>query len=183
MPLPEDEAHELLLLGILRHGPMHGYALNTWIAHNWEACTALKKPTAYYLLNKMTHRGWVTWDEDQRSRGPQRRIYHLTPEGEIAFWHLLRKNLSTHQPVYFAGDVGLSFLDVLSPDEARSLLQSRLEQVRARQRALQNAPVHPGTAALALEHQRYHLAAEAQWLEHLLERLSTQFCLTEESHG
>ncbi|WP_299025402.1 helix-turn-helix transcriptional regulator [uncultured Thermanaerothrix sp.] len=183
MPLPEDEAHELLLLGLLRRGPMHGYALNKWITHNWGACTALKKPTAYYLLSKMAHRGWITWDKDSTGHGPQRRVYRLTPTGEVAFWNLLRKNLGTYQPVYFAGDVGLSFLDVLPPDEARFLLQNRQQQVQTRRQALEKAPTHTGTAALALEHQRYHLAAEERWLEHLLEHLTAYLSSEEELHG
>ncbi|MGB9799282.1 MAG: PadR family transcriptional regulator [Thermanaerothrix sp.] len=183
MPLPEDEANELLLLGLLRRGPTHGYALNALIAHDWDTCAALKKPTAYYLLKRMAQKGWVTWNKDHPARGLQRRIYRLTPEGEHAFWQLLRKNLSDYHPIYFAGDIGLSFLDALSPHEARDLLQKRLAQIQARRLTLENAPAHAGAVALALEHQRYHLAAEAHWLEHVLETLTTYISSQEYIHG
>ena len=44
---------KLLLLGILRRQEMHGYQLFEFIDRDLAACTNLKKPTAYYLLNRM----------------------------------------------------------------------------------------------------------------------------------
>ena len=44
---------ELLLLGVLRQGEMHGYQLHDFIERSLAFCTDLKKPTAYFLLDKM----------------------------------------------------------------------------------------------------------------------------------
>ena len=48
---------ELLLLGFLRREQAHGYRLNEFIEREMTACTDIKKPTAYFLLDKMAHEG------------------------------------------------------------------------------------------------------------------------------
>ena len=44
---------QLLLLGLLRREDMHGYRLNEFIERDMAFCTDVKKPTAYYLLDKL----------------------------------------------------------------------------------------------------------------------------------
>jgi DNA-binding PadR family transcriptional regulator len=44
---------QLLLLGLLRRQEMHGYQLNEFIEEKMHSCIDLKKPTAYYLLDKL----------------------------------------------------------------------------------------------------------------------------------
>ena len=115
---------ELLILGILRHQKMHGYQLAEFIDNNLAACTDLKKATAYFLLDKMFAAGWVAYEEDQEGKRPPRRVYQITPDGEAGFQRLLRENLATYKPAYFASDIGLGFLDALQPEEALILLRS-----------------------------------------------------------
>jgi len=48
---------QLLLLGLLRRQEMHGYQLNEFIEEKMHFCIDLKKPTAYYLLDKLAQEG------------------------------------------------------------------------------------------------------------------------------
>ena len=164
--------NELLLLGILRKQDMHGYQLSEFIEHYLSTCTDLKKPTAYFLLEKMAAAGWVVDKQTQEGKRPPRRVYHLTPEGETAFQRLLRANLASYQSVAFSDDTGLAFLDALPAEEARQLLAQRYQEIETRRVALLAAPPHAGTLAWMIEHQQRHLAAEAEWVNQLMARLA-----------
>jgi DNA-binding PadR family transcriptional regulator len=159
---------ELLLLGLLRHQGMHGYQLLEFIDTQMSSCVDLKKPTAYYLLDKMAAAGWIGYEQEQQGNRPPRRVYHITPEGEVAFQRLLRENLAGYPPVHFAGDVGLAFVDALPPQAAVSLLEQRRQEAQARLDAAKAAPVHPGGAQLLIDHQIHHLTAELVWLERVI---------------
>lgn len=169
---------ELLLLGLLRQGEMHGYRLNEFINRDLAYCTDLKRPTAYHLLSKMTDSGWIVETEEQEGNRPPRKVYQLTADGEQAFQRLLRENLAAHTPTRFPDDMGIAFLDALSPTEARELLHTRRQGIQAEQAAIQAALSgghgHSGLGiVLVLEHQAHHLAAELAWLDAVIARLST----------
>ncbi len=162
---------ELLLLGLLRQMDMHGYRLAEFIERDLTICTDLKKPTAYFLLEKMTRAGWLASSESQAGHRPPRRVYRLTPQGEAQFQRLLRQNLAGYTPAYFAGDIGLAFLETLEPAEALALLGQRrtaLAEALAETRA---APPHAGSPQLVIEHRLRHLAAELEWLDEVIQRL------------
>ena len=76
---------KLLLLGLLRQQEMHGYQLYEFIERELSFCTDLKKPTAYYLLNKMAERGWIVEEQSQEGKRPPRKVFRLTAQGEAAY--------------------------------------------------------------------------------------------------
>ncbi|MGD8406362.1 MAG: PadR family transcriptional regulator [Anaerolineales bacterium] len=155
---------KLLLLGLLRRQEMHGYQLHEFIDQNLALCTDLKKPTAYYLLDKMDADGWLITETEQEGNRPPRRIYRLTPKGEEAFQRLLRENLAHYDPVNFPGDMGLAFLDSLDADEALTLLTQQKQELETRLQEIQDVPVHQGSLQLVFSHQKRHLQAELDWL-------------------
>ncbi|HEX2906909.1 MAG TPA: PadR family transcriptional regulator [Phototrophicaceae bacterium] len=165
---------ELLLLGLLRQADMHGYQLHEFINQNMASCVELKKPTAYYLLDKMAESGWITQTEIQEGNRPPRRVYQVTPEGEAVFQRLLRENLAAHLPQRFAGDIGLAFLDSLPPAEARTYLLERRKALAAEVEAAQAIPAHAGSMQLVIDHLRYHLTAELRWLDEVLHHLTEE---------
>lgn len=159
---------ELLLLGLLRSHEQHGYRLVEFIENNLSTCTDLKKSTAYFLLDKMAKNGWVTTSEAQEGNRPRRQVYTITPAGEMVFEDLLRKNLETQYTTYFKGDTGLLFIQSLPKDEALTLLETRLEALRAFRSKLQSAPQHGENANWLIEHQIFHLNSEEAWLSRLI---------------
>lgn len=159
---------KLLLLGLLRNQDMYGYQLNEFIETSLSACVNLKKPTAYYVLNKMHADGWVSMSEEQEGNRPPRRVYSITAEGEAAFQTLLRRNLAAHWPTHFGGDVGLAFLDDLPPEEALPLLEKRRVALAAQYTAVASVPAHPGSVQYMIEHQKRHLQAEMVWLDEII---------------
>lgn len=161
---------ELLLLGLLRRGDTHGYQLHEFINRYMASCVDLKKPTAYYLLDRMAAAGWVTRTDQQEGSRPPRRVYAITPEGEEVFRLLLRQNLAAHHPARFPGDIGLAFLDALPPAEAHAHLLIRRAALAGEIAALADVPLHTGALQLMVEHRARHLAAELDWLDTVLAR-------------
>ncbi len=162
---------ELLLLGVLRQADMHGYRLTEFIERDMGTCIDLKKPTAYYLLDKMVARGWVTRHEEREGARPPRQVYRLTAEGEALFQSLLRDNLAHYAPVRFASDIGLAYLDALPPEEALRLLAERRAALEAELDAAQGTPDHRGALHWLIEHRRFHLETELRWLAHVMREL------------
>lgn len=161
----------LLLLGLLRREEMHGYRLHEFIDRELTFCSDLKKPTAYYLLNKMTTEGWITEETAQEGNRPPRKVYSITPAGEAAFQLLLRENVASFIPSHFPGDTGIAYLDALPPAEAVELLHQRRAQLQQAQAKTGAVPAHGGSLEWVVEHQRCHLAAEADWLNKIIEQL------------
>lgn len=162
---------KLLLLGLLRRQEMHGYQLNEFIDNNLALCTDLKKATAYYLLDKMSGEGLIRAETEQEGNRPPRRVYRLTDAGEAAFQALLRENLAAYAPVNFPGDIGLAFLDWLTPEEALPLLLAQREKAQARLAEIRAVPVHGGSLQLVFLHQTHHLQAELAWLDEVTQLL------------
>jgi DNA-binding PadR family transcriptional regulator len=164
---------ELLLLGLIRQSEMHGYRIIEFIERDLAICTDLKKPTAYFLLDKMAQNGWISWTEERDGNRPPRRIYQITPEGEGQFQTLLRESLAHYEPVKFTDDIALAFSEVLSPAERLDLLSKRRQVLQARLEAVRSTPSHPGMAQFVIDHQCVHLESELRWMDELIERIST----------
>ena len=162
---------KLLLLGLLRNQEMHGYQINDFIDAFLSVCVDVKKPTAYYLLNKMHEEGWIAVEEEQEGNRPVRRIYSLTNTGEEAFKKLLRENLRSYAPVQFNSDIGLAFMDAVAADESTALLLKRRKELENQLLTINAIPEHPGNFQLMIEHQSRHLAAELEWLDEVIARL------------
>jgi DNA-binding PadR family transcriptional regulator len=165
---------ELLLLGLLRRVDMHGYQLHEFINRYMVSCTDLKKPTAYYLLDKLQERGWiaVAREEIGENNRPPRRVYQVTEAGESAFQRLLRENLTAYHSTTFPGNIGLAFLDTLNRDEALLLLKERQATLSAELTAARSIPVHEGSMQFVIDHQIHHLESEVAWLDKVIARLT-----------
>lgn len=162
---------ELALLGLLRQENAHGYQLHEMINQYLEFCTDIKRPTAYALLDKLTDAGLIeVHHEEQLGRRPKRRVYRVTAAGEARFQQLLRESLSSYTPVRFSDDIGIAFMDALSSEEAMLLLRQRRNSLAQYLNSIKDTQ-HPGGKAmnLVLEHYRWHLQSELDWLDHLLQ--------------
>jgi len=165
---------KLLLLGLLHQQEMHGYQLFEFIDRDLSACTDLKRPTAYYLLNKMAQDGWIAEEQMQEGNRPPRKVYRLTPLGESVFQDLLRQNLSAYTPVNFPGDTGMAFLDSIAPQEALALLRERRAAMAAALDEASAVPAHQGSLQWVVAHQARHLAAELEWLDEVIAAIQTR---------
>ena len=170
----------LLLLGLLRHGPMSGYDLHRIVRAYGELYTDLKKANVYYLLERLAADGFLAVRAEAGARGPRRErlIYSLTAAGQARFYDLLREVLRSFEPAHTGVDVAVVLLRSLPQDEAQSLLEGRRQAVAARRRQVA-AEWGDETGGSVLEQiARDHLLslidAELAWVERALKRLGEQ---------
>lgn len=163
---------ELLLLGVLLQEKMHGYRLNEYVAHAMGMYADLKKPTAYYALQKLEKGGYVRRDVEREGKRPERHVYEITDEGRDRFHDLLRQHLGGFTRTYFADDIGIAFMDRLPKPEARRLLAEKREKVQAVLKQFLEVPDHGGSWSHVIKHNVAHLITEAAWLDEVLSELA-----------
>lgn len=165
---------ELIILGLLRQTEMHGYRLIELVERDLHSSADLKKPTAYFLLNKLARAGLVARSRARDGKRPPKWIYHLTAEGEARFQKLLRENLAAYPPTVFAIEAGLAFLDQLDSSEAVELLRARRRILEGRLKQASADDDRRRAFPLVSSHQTAHLTAEVQWLSDLIARMESQ---------
>ena len=164
----------LLLLGLLRAQEMHGYQLNEFIDQQMNFCVDLKRSTAYYLLDKLCRDGYVAEEIEREGNRPERRVYRITPAGEVHFQELLRQNLSTYVPPVYAEDIGAIFEHQLAAEESLRLLNARREAIQSHRARLEVLHARlPISHTAVIEHHLLHLDAEITWVDQMIAARST----------
>jgi len=74
-------ALEMMILQVLRRGPMHGYALAQVIQRTSEDLLQVEEGSLYPALQRMLKAGWVTAEWGVSVRNRQVRIYKILPAG------------------------------------------------------------------------------------------------------
>lgn len=167
---------KLLLLGLLRQTDMHGYMLNAHLDSTIPI--AMKKPTAYNLLEIMEKDGWIT-HRDELTGNRARKVYTVTESGEAMFFKLLRHQLSAFTPGEHPGMVSIGFLDAIPAPEAVKLIRNRKSQIENyiaifnKMTEGKTAPNnhHHGSTNLAIEYTHRALTLEMQFLDEVIKTL------------
>ncbi|SPF50648.1 Transcriptional regulator, PadR family [Candidatus Sulfopaludibacter sp. SbA4] len=71
----------LLILRVLRSGPLHGYAIAQRIRQLSDAVLEAEEGSLYPTLQRMLLEGWVTARPGLSDTGRRVRFYTLTPDG------------------------------------------------------------------------------------------------------
>jgi PadR family transcriptional regulator PadR len=83
----------MLVLAIVRDGPLHGYAIAREIERRSSNLLKFKEGTLYPVLHSLEYNGWLQSSWDTSTPGPARKVYALTAagQGELAkrtgIWH------------------------------------------------------------------------------------------------
>lgn len=117
---------DLVLLGLLKEGPKHGYEIKKSIDQVLSIFTSIDSKSIYYPLRRLKKKGLVTKKTGRKGRRPEKFIYKITREGEEAFERLLNDNFLTFQRPIFNIDLSLYFLPLVKSGIANSRLRSRL---------------------------------------------------------
>lgn len=180
---PAQAAKTLMVLGLLKSGPRHGYELHRIVVAHGTLYSDFKKPTLYHLLHRLAVQGAVEVHSEGGARGPrgERLVFALTPKGEALFVRLLRSSLSSYDLAQMSFEVAAAFLALLSAGEAQLLLRKRCKAVRARraevlaEAELFSAQPHSARLAarqLATDHALSLMDAEIAWTERAIRQLA-----------
>lgn len=167
----------LLLLGILRQGPMSGYDLHRFVRAHGTVSADLKKANVYYLLDRLAADGYLHVQAEAGTHGPrgERLLYTLTDLGRARFDELLREVLRSYDTVHTGVDVAVMFLGQLTQAEALSLLEKRRQTISEQRNRIaaemSEETIHRPTQRIARDHLLCLLDAELAWVEHTMEEL------------
>jgi DNA-binding PadR family transcriptional regulator len=136
-----------------------------------------RRASLYQTISQLQQAGLIRVRETVRSeRRPERTVYELTDEGSQTLQDWLREALSTPAKEFPEFPAAISFLPLLSLDDALQQLETRadtlvgmLRQVEASLRA--SSSTVPRLFLLEDEYLRTALEAELSWVRSLVEDL------------
>lgn len=169
--------YELLLLGLLKESPKHGYEIKKRIKEILSLFAGIDLKSIYYPLGVLEKKGLVLKRISKKGRRPIRFVYTLTTKGENRFQELLKKSLLNFKRPEFSLDLSLYFLNYIKPQVAKRRLRGRVFILNRIAKGLkqmsknQNKKRFSDSLVRILEHNLKLLEAESQFLTHLIKTL------------
>ncbi|MGE5279160.1 MAG: PadR family transcriptional regulator [Deltaproteobacteria bacterium] len=156
---------ELILLGLLKDKPRHGYEIKKLIKKVISTFAVLEVESTYYSLSLLEKKGFVKKSVSSGGKRPEKFVYSLTVRGEERFRQLLTKSLLTAERPNFSFDIALYFLPYLPRDVALRRLKGRARVLAKIEDALK------GLGGQLADRSSYHLKSI---VDHNLELLQAE---------
>lgn len=168
--------HELLLLGLLKENPKHGYEIKRKIKEILTLFAGVDPKSIYYPLRILEKRGLVIKRTGKSGRRPQRLVYELTENGQSRFDELLTKSFLNFKRPQFSLDLSLYFLHYIRPRIAKRRLRARMHILKNLSCSLKQMlgslkEKRPLTLTYILEHNYQMVETEFQFLTGLIKSL------------
>jgi len=167
---------ELLLLGLLKESPKHGYEVKKKIKEILSIFAGVDLKSIYYPLRVLEKKGLVIKRANKQGKRPQRYIYELTAKGEARFKEMLTHSFLNFKRPQFSLDLSLYFLHYLKPDIVKRRLRARLQVLKKLSASLKETSVSlrkNGVSSLVhiLEHNLQMVDTESRFLSALIQSL------------
>ena len=124
---------EFFILGILHRGDFHPYEIKRRLNNALVECyTDVDVGTLYYAVRQMAKSGDIAPKTKQKvTRGGERTIYRITPQGRRRFQELLLERFQEQGTVAQTVYPALLFLDLAELPVVAELLRERLRQTES----------------------------------------------------
>jgi len=169
--------NELILLGLLKESPKHGYEIKRRIEEILFLFAGVDQKSIYYPLRILEKKGLVIKRTAKYGKRPERFVYELTDSGHLYFEELLSKSYLDFKRPQFSLDLSLYFLAFTDPVVAKRRLRGRifilnkigsgLKQMIIKHQKKESLP----SLARILEHNLKMLEAEESFLKDLIKTL------------
>jgi len=167
---------ELILLGLLKEGPKHGYQIKKEIKDILFLFAGTDLKSIYYPLRVLEKRNLLVKRTIKSGRHPVRYVYELTPKGEARFSSLLTRSFLDFKRPQFSLDLSLYFLNYIKPKIAKHKLRARmliLSKLSKDMKQTIDDLKKRGLVSLAyiLEHNLQMVQGESQFLYRLISKI------------
>ena len=168
----------LAVLALLSTGPRHPYDIHRLLIQTGKVFVTGLPRSLYHAVDKLERSGLIEAVATERRAGrPERTVYELTPTGRQEVRRRVRILLTTPTPDSAITYAALSFIAVLTREEAASALRTRGEILTASVEQL-TADLAAATDVepLLLIESDFELArlnAERDWVSSLVERIES----------
>jgi DNA-binding PadR family transcriptional regulator len=164
---------ELLLLGLLKESPKHGYDIKRKIKEILSLFAGVDLKSIYYPLQVLERDGLVIKRTTKPGNRPERIVYELTSKGESYFDDLLNRSFLNFKRPQFSLDLSLYFLHFMKPAVAKRRMRARLSILNRVSKGLEQmikeqSKKKPSSLARILEHNRRQVQAESDFLIDLI---------------
>ncbi len=170
---------ELAVLSLLREIPLHPYEIQRLLkARKKDDVLVLKRGSLYHAIKRLADAGLIEAQATSREGNrPERTTYAITDAGREALPKWLKHLVATPQHENSSLMGAVSFLFHLSPKEAASGLQNRMEALRTQivlldQRLAEAMPRVGRIHLVELEYARAMRTAELDWVKDLATEIS-----------
>jgi DNA-binding PadR family transcriptional regulator len=167
-------ALEIIILGVLRAGPIHGYELKRRVQR--PTLGALSNNSIYPALRRFASAGFVTKTIEEQDGKPSRKVYAITDAGRSHFMVLvsaLPPDLATSDEEFF---VRLGFFEEIAPLDRAAILDARssvIDRQLAQVRVLRSEVMATATTLWrqeAMDELIARLERERTWIDDLASR-------------
>jgi DNA-binding PadR family transcriptional regulator len=171
---------EFGILSLVAEQPCHGYQIEQIIEQRgMRQWTQVGFSSIYYLLTKLEQKGLVeVAAKIQAGKGPARKVYRLTPDGEHVLQLAIRAALSEPYACYppiLLGLATLPRLDSYSVIESLQIYRAELINRRETMRRNQSSqPDIPYFVEAMFDYSESLMEAELSWLERFIQRVERE---------
>lgn len=171
---------EFSILSLVAEQPRHGYQIEQVIEQRgMRQWTRVGFSSIYYLLGKLEEKGLVeVTAEVQDGRGPARKVFSLTEQGQQALDRAIEMALSEPQPCYPPILLGMASLPRLGQQaviEALQTYRAKLTEQRQAMRRNQAAqPDLPYFVDAMFGYSEALIQAELDWLAEFITRVEKE---------
>jgi DNA-binding PadR family transcriptional regulator len=165
---------ELAILSLVSEAPRHGYEIEQIIEERgMREWTEIGFSSIYYLLKKLEKSDLIKSQlVPAEGRGPERRVYRITPDGNNAIISATLEALSTPNHNFPSILLGLANLPILSQEPALEALRSyrdglieRVGDVAMQAESQRPLPDH---VEMLFGYSLVMLQAEKKWVENVI---------------
>jgi DNA-binding PadR family transcriptional regulator len=163
---------KLIILGVLKQGPKHGYEIKKIIRKELGVFTSLENKSIYYPLKLMEKKGMIKKSTAKERGKIEKHVYSLSPRGNKEFLRLAMAALLSQKRPFIDLDIPLYFLPYLDRKMVSSHLRLKkrfLEEVRKWLTGkLKNESKFPAHQELLLRHHLNLLNAEEEFVDEVI---------------
>jgi DNA-binding PadR family transcriptional regulator len=163
----------LAVLSLLHAAPLHPYAIQR-LLKEWGKDRVInvgQRANLYKTIKRLLQAGLIAVRQTERDQQyPERTVYELTEAGRRAAHNWLTEMVVRPRNEFPQFPAALSFLMMLTPDEARTALEQRATALRRQLRTLEAelasyAPALPRVTLMDDEYRRAVISAELAWID------------------
>jgi len=171
----------LAVLSLLHAAPLHPYAMQR-LLKEWgkdQVINVGQRANLYKTIKRLLQAGLIAVRQTERDQQyPERTVYELTESGRRVAHNWLTEMVVRPRNEFAQFPAALSFLMMLTPDEARTALEQRASALRAQLATIEADLANygatlPRVTLMDDEYQRTIISAELAWVDGVLADLST----------
>jgi DNA-binding PadR family transcriptional regulator len=169
----------LAILALVNEAPLHPYRMQRLIKERGKdlVINVERRTALYQTIQRLERERLIRFYQTEQAEGrPERTVYEITVDGRATLMRWMREILSTPTIEYPEFPAAISFLALLSPEEAQRQFEIRADaiakQISSHDESLRDVALTvPRLFLLEMEYMRAARLTELNWVKSVIEDL------------